>query len=344
MPAPTAQTSTTQTVVITGASAGVGRATANAFARRGWRVGLLARGREGLDGAAEEVTRAGGTPLVLTADVADPEQVERAAERVERELGPIDVWVNNAMVTVFAPFADMTPEEFRRVTEVTYLGFVHGTMAALKRMRPRDHGTIVQVGSAVSYRGIPLQSAYSGAKFAIRGFTDALRCELIHERSRVRLSMVQLPSLNTPQFDWARARLVRLPQPIPPVYQPEVAAHAIIRAAQEAPREIWVARSAVQAIIGSVAAPGTLDRVLARRGYTDQMSHEAAEPGRPDNLFAPVAGAAAHGRFGGNAEKRALEVVPEVSNPFRPLVEASMLGFGVMAMTLGGLVRRLTGA
>jgi len=335
---------TNQTVVITGATAGVGRATAFAFARRGWRVGLVARGQEGLEGTAEEVRLAGGTPHILKADVTDPARVEEVADEAERVFGPIDVWVNAAMANMFSPFEEMTPEEFRRVTEVTYLGTVHGTLAALKRMRARDHGTIVQVGSVASYRAIPLQSAYSGAKFAARGFTDALRCELLHDRSRVRLSMVQLPSINTPLYDWARSRLSHLPRPFPPVFQPEVAAHAVVRAAMEGPREIWVGRQAVQAIIGAFLAPATLDRMLARRGWSDQISHDVGGPDRSDNLFEPTFGAAPHGRFTGEAESQAIEVVPEMPNPLRPVAEASLLGFGLAAMTFGGIVRRLTGA
>ncbi len=298
-------------VVVTGASAGVGRATAVAFARRGWNVALLARGADGLEGAAREVQAAGGGALVLSVDVADPDAVFAAAERVIAAWGRIDVWVNNAMATVFAPLAETSPEEFRRVTEVTYLGYVHGTMAALRHMRPRDAGTVVQVGSALSYRAIPLQAAYCGAKFAIRGFTDALRSELLRDRSRVRVTMVQLPAVNTPQFDWARSRLPGWPQPVPPVHQPEAVAEAVFRAAGAAPRELWVGVPTLKATLGTTALPGLLYRLLARRGYEGQMTLEAAPPGRPDNLFAPVAGDhCAHGRFDARARSRVLSVDP----------------------------------
>src|SRR5918911_1748378 len=232
-------------VVITGASAGVGRATAQAFARRGARVGLLARGRDGLEGARRDVEALGGRALVLPTDVANAEAVERAAEAVEREFGPIDIWINNAMVSVFSPVKKMKPEEYRRVTEVTYLGVVYGTLAALKRMLPRDRGVIVQVGSALAYRGIPLQAAYCGAKHAIQGFMDALRCELLHDGSHVRVTMVQMPALNTPQFGWVKSRLPHKAQPVPPIYQPEVAAEAIVWAAHHPRRELCVGFSTV---------------------------------------------------------------------------------------------------
>ena len=239
-------------VVVTGASAGVGRAAAVAFARNGFNVALIARGEDGLQGAQRDVRAAGGQALVLPLDVADADALSRAAERVIAEWGQIDVWVNCAMATIFSPVREIKPEEFRRVTEVTYLGQVYGTMAALRHMLPRDRGTIIQVGSALAYRAIPLQSAYCGAKFAIRGFTDALRSELEHDGSRVRLSMVQLPAVNTPQFDWARNRMGKRMQPVPPIYQPEAIAREIIRAAREAPRELWIGRSALKAIIGTM--------------------------------------------------------------------------------------------
>ncbi len=274
-------------VVITGASAGVGRATAVTFARRGWAVALLARGREGLEGARREVEEAGGEPLVFSADVADPEAVDDAADQVVAAWGGIDVWVNNAMATVFAPVEKTTPAEFKRVTEVTYLGQVHGTLAALRHMRRQSGGTIVQVGSALAYRSIPLQSAYCAAKAAVRGFTDALRSELIHEESPIRLTMVHLPAVNTPQFDWARSRLPRRLQPVPPIYDPEVAAEAVYRAAQRAPRELWVGGPTVQAILGTMVAPGILDGMVARRAWDGQMTAEPASEG-PDNLFEPV--------------------------------------------------------
>jgi NAD(P)-dependent dehydrogenase (short-subunit alcohol dehydrogenase family) len=273
--------------VVTGSSAGVGRAVAVAFARRGWRVGLLARGTAGLEGAEAEVRAAGGEPLAIRVDVADPEGLQDAAERFERELGPIDVWVNNAMATVFAPFTQVTPEEFRRATEVTYLGTVWGTMAALRVMRPRDRGTIVQVGSALAYRGIPLQAPYCGAKHAIQGFTESVRCELLHEHSGVHLTMVQLPAVNTPQFSWGRNRMPRRPQPVPPIYQPEVVAEAIVRASQMDRKELDVGGSTLKAIIGDKVASATLDRYLARTAYEAQQTDEPADGNGGGNLFEP---------------------------------------------------------
>ena len=298
-------------VVVTGASAGVGRATAVAFAQSGYNVGLIARGRDGLDGARQDVESAGGHALVLPADVADPDEVFRAADRIAGEWGNIDVWVNDAMATIFSPVHEITPEEFRRVTEVTYLGQVYGTMAALKHMRRRNAGTIVQVGSALSYRAIPLQSAYCGAKFAIRGFTDALRSELKHDSSGIRLTMVQLPAVNTPQFDWARNRLPKCLQPVPPIYQPEAIAREIVRAARDAPRELWIGRPALKAIIGTMLLPRLGDRILASEGYSGQMTTEPSRPDRPDNLFQPVAGdPGAHGRFDDRATRTVIGFNP----------------------------------
>jgi len=287
-----------EVVVITGASAGVGRATVREFAKRGARIGLLARGRDGLEAARREVEEAGGKALVLRTDVADAEQVEAAAEAVEREFGPIDVWINNAMVSVFSLIKEMTAAEFRRVTEVTYLGAVHGTMAALKRMQPRDQGCIVQVGSALSYRSIPLQSAYCAAKHAMRGFTDSLRCELIHDGSKVRVTMVQLPALNTPQFDWTKSRLPRKAQPVPPIYQPEVAAEAIYWAAHHDRREVNVGLPTVAAIVANKFVPRLLDRYLGNTGYDGQQTQEAEDPAKPNDLFDPLPrDHGAHGRF-----------------------------------------------
>jgi NAD(P)-dependent dehydrogenase (short-subunit alcohol dehydrogenase family) len=287
-----------EVVVMTGASAGVGRATAVAFAKRGARVGLLARGREGLEGARTEVESAGGKALVIPTDVSDADAVKEAAERVEEDLGPIDVWVNNAMTSVFSPVKEMTPEEFRRVTEVTYLGTVNGTLAALKRMLPRNRGRIVQVGSALAYRGIPLQAAYCASKHAIQGFTESLRSELIHDRSDVGLTMVQMPALNTPQFGWVRSRLPRKAQPVPPIFQPEVAAEAIYWAAHHGRDELWVSLSAVKAIVGNRIIPRALDRYLAQTGYEAQQTDELADPDREDNLYEPVpVDAGAHGAF-----------------------------------------------
>jgi NAD(P)-dependent dehydrogenase (short-subunit alcohol dehydrogenase family) len=291
---------------VTGASAGVGRATAIAFARRGWAVALLARGEDRLRGAAAEVEEAGGRALVLPADVADANAVSAAADAVVAAWGRLDVWVNNAMVTVFAPADETTPEEFRRVAEVTYLGQVHGTLAAMRHMRRQRHGTVVQVGSALAYRSIPLQSAYCAAKAAVRGFTDSLRSELIHAGSPIRLTMVHLPAINTPQFEWARSRLPRRLQPVPPIYAPEAAAEAIYRAARDAPRELWVGSATVKAVLGTMAAPGLLDRLMARRAWDGQMTDEPASE-RPDNLFASAAGDwGARGRFTGVAKPRAV--------------------------------------
>ncbi len=294
-----------KTVVITGASAGVGRATVREFAKRGARLGLIARGRDGLEAAGREVECAGGRALILPLDVADATAVEAAAAQVERELGPIDIWVNNAMVSVFSPIKEMTPEEFRRVTEVTYLGVVHGTLAALKRMLPRDRGTIVQVGSALSYRSIPLQSAYCAAKHAERGFTDSLRCELIHDGSNVHVTMVQMPALNTPQFGWTKSRLPRKAQPVPPIFQPELAAEAIYFAAHSRRREVRVGMPTVEAIVGNKIAPGLLDRYLGNTGYEGQQTNELEDPSRPNNLFEAVPGDhGAHGSFGSRSSRR----------------------------------------
>jgi NADP-dependent 3-hydroxy acid dehydrogenase YdfG len=287
-----------EVVVITGASAGVGRATVRRFAKAGARIGLLARGRDGLEAARAEVERDGGRALALPTDVADPNQVEAAAEAVERELGPIDVWVNDAMTTILAPFTEITPGEYKRATEVTYLGFVWGTMSALKRMVPRDRGVVVQVGSALAYRSIPLQSVYCGAKAAIRGFTDSIRTELLHNRSKVRITMVQMPGLNTPQFDWCRNKMPHKPQPVPPVYQPEVAAEAIFWAAHHNRRQLYVGASSAGSILGNKVAPGLLDKYLARTGYQSQQTRQPASPTRKDNLFEPVPGDhGAHGAF-----------------------------------------------
>src|SRR5205085_878783 len=278
-------------VVITGASAGVGRATARAFGARRAKVGLIARGRDGLEGAKREIEAAGGEALVLPLDVSDHDAVEQAASEIERAFGPIDIWVNNAMLSVFSPIMEMRPEEYRRVTEVTYLGTVWGTLAALRRMKPRDRGAIVQVGSALAYRGIPLQSAYCAAKHAIQGYTESLRCELMHEGSGVRVTMVQLPALNTPQFDVVRTRLPCHPQPVAPIYQPEVAARAIVGAAlHPARREWWVGGSTALTLVGNALAPGLADRYLARSAFDAQQTEEPVAQDRPDNLFAPLPG------------------------------------------------------
>jgi len=292
------------TVVITGASAGVGRATARKFARSGARVALLARGRDGLEAARKEVEEFGGKALVILVDVANADQVEAAAVQIEAELGKIDIWINNAMVSVFSPIKEMMPEEFRRVTEVTFLGCVYGTLAALKRMLPRDRGTIVQVGSALAHRSIPLQSAYCAAKHAMQGFTESLRCELIHDKSEVRVTMVQLPALNTPQFGWVKSRLPRKAQPVPPIFQPEVAAEAIYFAAHHPRREFYVGWSSAKAIIANKIAPGMLDHFLAHTGYDSQQYDGAEDPNRAHNLWEPVPGDhGAHGDFNARAKK-----------------------------------------
>ncbi|MGC9665639.1 SDR family oxidoreductase [Planosporangium sp. 12N6] len=298
-----------QVVVITGASGGVGRAVARRYGIRGAQVALLARGEEGLDAAAVDVRARGGTALTVPVDTADADAVFAAADRVESELGPIDIWINNAFTSVFAPFAEISPEEFARVTEVTYLGYVYGTRAALTRMLPRDHGTVVQVGSALAYRGIPLQSAYCGAKHAIQGFHESLRCELLHTGSHVRTTMVQLPAVNTPQFGWVLSRLPRRAQPVPPIYQPEVAADAIVYAADHpGRREYWVGASTAATLIANAVAPGLLDRYLARTGYSSQQTDRPADPRQPTNLWKPADATAdygAHGDFDDRATTRA---------------------------------------
>lgn len=299
-----------QVVVITGASAGVGRATIREFARHGAHIGLLARGLEGLRAAAREVEQAGGKAVALSVDMADAQAVEEAASAIEEALGPIDIWVNNAMVTVFSPFKDITADEFRRVTEVTYLGYVHGTMAALKRMLPRDQGVIVQVSSALAYRSIPLQSAYCGAKHAIEGFTDSLRSELLHDKSKIRITAVQLPAMNTPQFGWARNRMPQRPQPVPPIFQPEVAARAIVWATKHKRRELAVGMPTLVALWAQKIAPGLADHYLASMAYDGQQIDDEPDTGqRPDNLFTPVAGdSGAHGRFNHPAYSHSAQV------------------------------------
>ncbi|MET9879368.1 SDR family oxidoreductase [Actinacidiphila glaucinigra] len=302
-----------KTVVVTGASGGVGRAAARAFASRGDRVALLARGRTGLAAAADDVVRAGGEALTVSVDVSDADAVEAAAALVEEAFGPIDVWVNNAFTGVFAPFTEIAPDEFRRVTEVTYLGYVHGTQAALRRMLQRDEGAIVQVGSALAYRGIPLQSAYCGAKHAIQGWNESLRCELLHSGSGVRTTMVQLPALDTPQFDWVLSRLPHRAQPVAPIYQPEVAARAIVHAADHpGRREYWVGASTVATLLANALAPGVLDRYLARSGFRSQQTAEERDPATPVNLWSPADGPdghdfGAHGRFGEQAHSRSAQ-------------------------------------
>jgi NAD(P)-dependent dehydrogenase (short-subunit alcohol dehydrogenase family) len=302
---------TSEVVVVTGASAGVGRAIVHAFARRGACIGLLARGHEGLEGARREVEELGGKALVLPADVTDPDQVETAATRVEETFGPISLWINNAMTSVFSPAKEMMPADYRRVTDVTYLGTVYGTLAALHRMLPRDQGHIIQIGSALAYRGIPLQSAYCGAKHAIEGFTEAVRCELLHEHSHVRLSMVQLPAVNTPQFGWVKSRLPYKAQPVPPIYQPEVIAEAVTYLADHYRRELFVGLSTVKVIQANKIAPGQADHYLAKKGYTSQQTNEPEDPDRPHNLWQPVDEQhdyGAHGAFDNQAHRSSRQV------------------------------------
>lgn len=298
-----------EVVVVTGASSGVGRAVVREFAKTGARVGLLARGQEGLEGAARDVEALGGEALMLPCDAADAGQVELAAQQVERTWGRIDIWVNCAMLTVFGPFLDLTPEEFERVTETTYLSYVWGTQAALRRMKPRDHGTIVQVGSALAFRSIPLQSAYCGAKHAIKGFTESVRTELHHDKSHVRLTEVHLPAVNTPQFDRARNKMPCKPRPVGPIYQPELMAHGIVRAAHQRRRAVALGFPTVKAIIGEKVIPGLLDRYLGRMAYAAQLSDEPRPPRQTDNLLAPLPGdPGAHGRFDPEAKRHSPHV------------------------------------
>lgn len=294
-----------QVAVITGASAGVGRATARELARCGLRIALLSRESQRLQEVEHELRNIGAEVIALPCDVADADRVAQCAEVTEQRLGPIDIWINNAMVSVFSPVRLMKPEEYRRVTEVTYLGGVYGVLAALRRMLPRDHGTIVTVGSALAYRGIPLQSAYCAAKHALKGFYDSLRTELKHDGSNVRLSMVHLPAINTPQFDWVKSRLPHRAQPVPPIYQPEVAARAIAHAALHPRRELWVGYPTWRAIIGNRIAPWYADRYLAKRGFAWQQTAQPEDPSRPNNLWEPVEGPyGAHGRFDERATSR----------------------------------------
>ena len=321
-----------ETVMVTGASAGLGRAIACEFAKNGASVGLLARGKAGLEAAAEEVRSLGATPLILEADVSDARAVEGAAAALEEQSGPIDVWVNNAMVSVFSPVKEMEAEEYKRVTEVTYLGVVNGSLAAIKRMVPRNRGKIVQVGSALAYRSIPLQSAYCAAKHAIVGFTDSLRCELIHDRSRVTVTVVHMPALNTPQFGWVKSRLPHKAQPVPPIFEPEVGAQAVYWAAHHDRGEIYVGGSTVEAILGNKIAPRLLDHYLGRTGYASQQTPEPEDPARPDNLWQPVdddRDFGSHGNFDTNANALSLQLWADLRR------SKIAWGVGLSALLLG---------
>lgn len=321
-------------VVITGASAGVGRATALAFARRGARLGLIARGIERLESAQREVEALGGQALILPADISRADKLEADADAVEKEFGPIDIWVNDAMTSVLSPLHEMTPEEFERVTQVTYLGYVYGTMAALRRMIPRNHGTIVQVGSALAYRGIPLQSAYCGAKHAIQGFTESVRAELLHDESQVRITMVQLPALNTPQFSWIKNRMPHEPQPVPPIYQPEVAADAIVWAAHHYRREWNVAPSTAIAIQANKLAAWVGDWYVGKTGVQAQQTQQPADPNRPNNLFEPVPGDfGAHGEFDARAHPRSTYAWVSRHRAGLALTGAAAFGIGLALFT-----------
>jgi NAD(P)-dependent dehydrogenase (short-subunit alcohol dehydrogenase family) len=323
-------------VVITGASAGIGRATVRAFAARGARIGLIARNAEALEAARKEVEARGGEAVVAVADVADADAVERAAQTIEERFGGIDVWINNAMVSVFGRIRDVTPGEFRRVTEVTYLGVVHGTQAALRRMLPRDEGVIIQVGSSLAYRGIPLQAAYCAAKHAVQGFHDSLRSELLHDDSNVRVCMVNLPAVNTPQFRWSRSHMPRKAKPFGPIFEPEVAARAIVWASEHPRRELNVGWGTSQAIIANAFAPGLLDRYLGRIGFDAQQGDEPEESARADDLYEPVPGdAGAHGVFSAQAKTTSPQLV---ANTHR-----GAIGAAVAIIALAGLARLLSG-
>jgi NAD(P)-dependent dehydrogenase (short-subunit alcohol dehydrogenase family) len=329
-------------VVVTGASAGVGRAIAHRFSHAGWRIALIARDGDALDKVRAEVEEMGGTALTIPTDVADAQALFAAAEQVTNSFGTIDVWINDAMVTVFSPVWEMTPEEFRRVTEVTYLGFVHGTMAALRHMRPVGRGTIIQIGSALAYRGIPLQSAYCGAKHAIRGFTDSLRTELIHEGSRIRLSMIELPAVNTPQFDWARTHMPRQPRPVAPVVQPEVIANTVFQAAHRPRREYWIGLSTLKVILGNMLLPAFLDHYLAKIAFTAQETERPVSWARTDNLMTPVTRLhRTHGSFDNEAQGSAIVVSGSVSRIAPVLIGAVVLfASGLVAGALGGRHKR----
>ena len=319
-------------VVVTGASAGVGRAAVREFAYKEFDVGLIARNQLALEAAQREVEELGGRAIVLPLDVTDSAAVDNAAAKIEAELGPIDVWVNNAMVSVFSPVKEMTAAEYKRVTEVTYLGYVYGTLAALRYMLKRDQGVIVQVGSALASRSIPLQSAYCASKHAIAGFTESLRCELLHDRSQVKVSMVQMPALNTTQFSWVKSRLPNKPQPVPPIYQPEVAAKAIHWAAEHAPRELEVGYPTVEAILGEKVIPGFLDQYLADNCYRAQQTNEPVSPDRENNLWNFVPGDhGAHGSFNERSKRRSPELWVATHKPLIAAIFSALVATGIFA-------------
>jgi NAD(P)-dependent dehydrogenase (short-subunit alcohol dehydrogenase family) len=326
-------------VVVTGSSAGLGRAIAHGFAKRGASLGLIARNPEALNAAKEECEGLGGRAIVLPVDVSDAQSVDAAASRVEEELGPIDVWVNDAMVSVFSPVKEMEASDYKRVTEVLYLGFVHGTLAALKRMLPRDRGTIIQIGSALSYRSIPLQSAYCACKHAINGFTDSLRCELHHDKSNVRVTAVQMPAMNTTQFDWVKNRMPNDTQPVPPIYEPELAAEVVVAAglARNPRREYWVGMPTVAAILGQKVAPGLLDLYLGRTGYeSQQIPNKPKDPNAPNNLYEYVPGRhSARGKFADRSTMTSLEVGLSLNQGFVALAAATLLAVGGLALAKG---------
>ena len=325
-------------VVVTGSSAGLGRAIAHAYAKRGAKLGLLARNPEALQAAQQECEELGGHAIAIPVDVSDAEAVERAASQIEEQLGPIDIWVNDAMVSVFSPVKEMEASDYKRVTDVLYLGFVYGTMAALRRMLPRDRGTIIQIGSALSYRSIPLQSAYCAAKHAINGFTDSLRCELHHDKSNVRVTAVQMPAMNTTQFDWVKNRMPHNTQPVPPIFEPEVAAEVVVAAgmARNPRREYWVGLPTVQAIVAQKIVPGLLDRYLGKTGYnSQQLQNEPRDPNAPNNLYEYVPGVhSARGKFDDRAKRSSAEVFVSLHRGWFALGALALAGTGVVVAGL----------